>query len=146
MYPNPESYLQSFGRGEWDIAIGPRVLAPVDKADSTADLWVISLIYVAAPGKDFPDIASVDRAGVKIGTIQGAPSERVLTRVIKAAEIVRIPLAPTIAADAAELLRTGKADVAGREDRAGRFRDGLRGGRIAERPLQRSTGYACDAR
>ena len=113
MYPNPEAYLQSFGKDEWDIAIGPRVLAPADKADSTADLWVISLVYVAAPGKEFPDIASVDKAGVKIGTIRGAPSERVLTREIKAAEIVRIPLSPTIAADAAELLRSGKADVFG---------------------------------
>jgi hypothetical protein len=32
MYPNPEAYVQSFGKGEWDIAIGPRVLAPPDKA------------------------------------------------------------------------------------------------------------------
>jgi ABC-type phosphate/phosphonate transport system substrate-binding protein len=46
MYPNPEAYLQSFGKGEWDIAIGPRVLAPADKADSTANLWAISLVYV----------------------------------------------------------------------------------------------------
>ena len=76
MYPNPDAYQQSFGKGEWDIAIGPRVLAPADKADSTADLWVVSLVYVAAPGKDFPDIASVDKAGGKIGTIRGAPSER----------------------------------------------------------------------
>src|SRR4029077_16856072 len=82
IYPNPEAYLQSFGKGEWDIAIGPRVLAPEDKADSTADLWVISLVYVAAPGREFPDIASVDKAGVKIGTIRGAPSDRVLTREI----------------------------------------------------------------
>ena len=119
MYPNPEAYLQSFGKGEWDIAIGPRVLAPADKADSTADLWVISLIYVAAPGKEFPDIASVDKAGVKIGTIRGAPSERVLTREIKAAEIVRIPLSPTIVADAAELLRSGKADVFGADSGVG---------------------------
>src|SRR3984885_1074045 len=57
MYPNPDAYLQSFGKGEWDIAIGPRVLAPADKADSTTNLWVISLVYVAAPGKQFPDIA-----------------------------------------------------------------------------------------
>src|SRR5882672_8946314 len=63
MYPNPEAYLQSFGKSEWDIAIGPRVLAPADKADSTADLWAISLVYVAAPGIEFPDIASVDKAG-----------------------------------------------------------------------------------
>jgi polar amino acid transport system substrate-binding protein len=58
MYPNPEAYLQSFGKGEWDIAIGPRVLAPADKADSTANLWAISLVYVAALGIEFPDIAS----------------------------------------------------------------------------------------
>src|SRR6476619_8362189 len=107
MYPNPEAYQQSFGKGEWDIAIGPRVLAPADKANCTADLWVISLVYVAAPGKEFPDIGSVDKAGVKIGTIRGAPSDRVLTREIKAAESVRISLSPTIAADAAELLRSG---------------------------------------
>lgn len=119
MYPSPEAYLQSFGKGEWDIAIGPRVLAPPEKADSTADLWIVSLVYVAAPGKEFPNIASVDKAGVKIGTIGGAPSERVLTRQIKAAEIVRIPLSPTIAADAAELLRSGKADVFGADSGVG---------------------------
>src|ERR1700709_1895033 len=94
MYPNPDAYLQSFGKGEWDIAIGPRVLTPADKADSTANLWAISLVYVAAPGKEFPDIASVDKAGVKIGTILGAPSDRVLTGELKAAEIVAIPLTP----------------------------------------------------
>ncbi|KJC61559.1 hypothetical protein UP10_06705 [Bradyrhizobium sp. LTSPM299] len=119
MYANPEAYLQSFGKGEWDIAIGPRVLAPADKADSTGNLWAISLVYVAAPGTDFPDIASVDKAGVRIGTIRGAPSDRVLTREIKAAEIVRIPLNPTIAADAADLLRSGKVDVFGADSGVG---------------------------
>jgi polar amino acid transport system substrate-binding protein len=119
MYPNPDAYVESFGKGEWDIAIGPRVLAPADKADSTADLWVISLVYVAAPGQEFSDIASVDKPGVKIGTIRGAPSDRVLTREIKAAEIVRIPLSPNIAADAAELLRSGKANVFGADSGVG---------------------------
>jgi polar amino acid transport system substrate-binding protein len=119
MYSSPDDYQQSFGRGEWDIAIGPRVLASADKANVTDDMWVISLIYVAAPGKEFPDVASVDKAGVKIGTIRGAPSERVLTREIKAAEIVRIPLSPAIAADAAELLRSGKADVFGADSGVG---------------------------
>jgi hypothetical protein len=119
MYPAPGAYQQSFGKGEWDVAIGPRVLAPADKADSTADLWVISLVYVTAPGKEFPNVASVDKAGVKIGTIRGAPSDLVLTREIKAAEVVRIPLSPTILADAAELLRSGKADVFGADSGVG---------------------------
>jgi polar amino acid transport system substrate-binding protein len=113
IYPSPETYLQSFGKGEWDIVIAARVLVPADKADSIADLWVISLVYVAAPGKEFPDIASVDKAGVKVGVIRGVPSDRVLTREIKAAEIVRIPLSPTIEADATDLLRSHKADVFG---------------------------------
>src|SRR5262245_11326989 len=47
VYSNPEAYEQSFGKKEWDIAIGPRVLAPVEKADSTADLWLIDLMYLA---------------------------------------------------------------------------------------------------
>jgi polar amino acid transport system substrate-binding protein len=130
MYPNPENYLQSFGKGEWDIVIAARVLIPAE-ADSIADLWVISLVYVAAPGKEFPDIASVDKAGVKIGVIRGVPSDRVLTREIKAAEIVRIPLSPTIAADAADLLRSHKADVFGADSGVGyRIAEALPGATI----------------
>jgi polar amino acid transport system substrate-binding protein len=37
-YGNPDAYEQSFGQGEWDIAIGLRVLAPAEKADVTPDL------------------------------------------------------------------------------------------------------------
>jgi hypothetical protein len=131
MYPSPDAYQQSFGKGEWDIAIGPRVLAPTDKADSTANLWAISLVYVAAPGTEFRDIASVDKAGVKIGTILGAPSDRVLTREIKAAEIVRIPLSSTIAADAADFLRSGKTNVFGADSGVGYpVAEGLAGAKI----------------
>jgi len=119
MYPNPDAYAQSFGKNEWDIAIGPRALASDEKADSTADMWTVRLVYVAAPEKQFADIAAVDKPGVKIGTILGAPSDRILTREIKSAEIVRIPLSPRIAADAAETLRTGKADVFGADSGVG---------------------------
>jgi polar amino acid transport system substrate-binding protein len=119
MYPSPGAYAQSFGKDEWDIAIGPRALAPDDAADSTADIWIIDLVYVAAPGKEFADVTTVDKPGVRIGTIQGAPSDRILSREIKSAEIVRIPLSPQIASDAAELLRSGKADVFGADSGVG---------------------------
>jgi polar amino acid transport system substrate-binding protein len=112
-YPNPEAYVQSFGKGEWDIAIGPRIPAASDKADFGADIWLIDLIYVAAPGKSFADVAEVDRPGVKVGVIQGTPSDRFLSHNLKAAEIVRIPLSAEISADAEGLLRNGKADVFG---------------------------------
>lgn len=113
VYPNPQAYEQSFGKGEWDIAIGPRVLAPADKADVTADVWLIELLYLAAEGKEFTNAGEVDRAGVKVGTIANSPSDRFLTRTLKAAELVRLPLSPNFPSDAIELLRGGKADVFG---------------------------------
>jgi len=45
--------------------------------------------------------------------IQGSPSDRFLSRTLKSAEIIRIPLSAHISVDAAELLRRGKADVFG---------------------------------
>src|ERR1700689_3377405 len=32
-YPDPQAYEESFAAPVWDLAIGPRVLAPADKAD-----------------------------------------------------------------------------------------------------------------
>jgi polar amino acid transport system substrate-binding protein len=113
VYPNPKAYEESFGKGEWDMAIGPRVLAPSDKADVTPDVWLIDLLYLAAAGRQFASAEQVDRSGVKIGTIQNSPSDRFLTRTLKSAELVRIPLTSRFPADAIELLSSGKADVFG---------------------------------
>jgi polar amino acid transport system substrate-binding protein len=113
VYPNPEAYEQSFGKSEWDIAIGPRVLAPADKTDVTSDVWLIDLLYLAAEGRTFADSGQVDRTGVKVGTIQNSPSDRFLSRTLKSAELVRLPLSPNFPADAVDLLRGGKADVFG---------------------------------
>ncbi len=112
-YANPQLYEASFGTNEWDIALGPRVLAPADKADLTPDLWLIELLYLAAKGRGFADAAEVDRAGITIATIQNSPSDRVLTRTLKAAQVVRLPLSPSFPGDAIELLRNGKADAFG---------------------------------
>src|SRR5579863_9805120 len=108
VYPNPHAYEESFGKGEWDIAIGPGVLAPSDKADVTPDVWLIDLLYLAAPRRKFLSAEQVDRSGAKVGTIQNSPSDRFLTRTLKSAELVRIPLTSNFPADAVELLRSGK--------------------------------------
>jgi len=113
VYPNPQTYEQSFGQGVWDIAIGPRVLAPPDMADVTSDVWLIDLLYLAAKGRDFVGADQVDSPGVRIGTIQNSPSDRFLSRTLKSAELVRLPLSPNFPNDAIELLRGGKADVFG---------------------------------
>jgi polar amino acid transport system substrate-binding protein len=113
VYSDPQAYEASFGKGEWDIALGPRVLAPVDKADVSPDVWLIELLYLAAPGLEFASAAEVDHSGVKVGAIENSPSDRILTRTLKSAELVRLPLSPRFPADAVELLRSGRANVFG---------------------------------
>jgi polar amino acid transport system substrate-binding protein len=113
MYPNPQAYEESFAAPAWDVAIGPRVLAPADKADVTADAWLIELLYLAAPRRTFSAVGEVDRGGVKIGTIQNSPSDRFLSRTLKSATLVRLPLSPKFPTDAIDMLRNRTADVFG---------------------------------
>lgn len=112
-YHNPEAYEESFVAPAWDVAIGPRVLAPADKADVTPDAWLIELLYFAAAGRQFSAAGEVDRAGVKIGAIENSPSDRFLSRTLKSATLVRLPLSPKFPADAIDMLRSGTVDVFG---------------------------------
>ncbi|MGA8820824.1 MAG: transporter substrate-binding domain-containing protein, partial [Xanthobacteraceae bacterium] len=112
-YHNPQAYEESFAAPAWDVAIGPRVLAPADKADVTSDAWLVELLYLAAPGHTFAGVRDVDRGGIKIGTIQNSPSDRFLTHNLKSATLVRLPLSPKFPADAIDMLHNGTADVFG---------------------------------
>jgi ABC-type amino acid transport substrate-binding protein len=113
IYPNPQAYEQSFAMPAWDIAIGPRVLAPADKADVTPDAWLIELLYLAAQGRDFATASDVDRPGTKIGAILNSPSDRFLSHRLKSATLVRLPLSPKFPADAIDMLRGGAVDAFG---------------------------------
>ena len=52
-YTNADAYTQSFGKGEWDIAIGPPTPLVAEKADFGPDLILVDFMYVAAPGREF---------------------------------------------------------------------------------------------
>ena len=104
---------ESFAAPAWDIAIGPRVLAPVDKANVTSDAWLIELFHLAAADRTFTTAGEVDRSGVKIGTILNSPSDRFLSRTLKSATLVLLPRSAKFPADAIVMLRGGTVDVFG---------------------------------
>jgi polar amino acid transport system substrate-binding protein len=108
VYANPESGVQSYGKDEWDVMIGPRGPAVGPKADFGPDILLVDNIYVAAPGRDFVDASQVDTVGVKIGVAQNAVPDQFLSRNLKFAELVRVPAAIEVAV---ETLRSGNADV-----------------------------------
>ena len=50
-YTNADTFTQSFGKGEWDIGIGPPIPLAVEKADFGPDLLLLDHMYIAAPGQ-----------------------------------------------------------------------------------------------
>ena len=86
---NADAYTQSFGKGEWDIAIGSPTSLVAGKADFGPDLILVDFMYVAAPGREFADAGQVDRPGVKIGVGRNSTADQFLSRTLKSAELVR---------------------------------------------------------
>lgn len=106
-YPNSSSYIQSFGKGEWDIGFGAKTPLVAKKADFILDLLLNDYLFVSAPGREFADAAQVDRPGVKIGVGKDSASDQFLSRTLKSAELVR----GSGFDQSIELLRTGQVDV-----------------------------------
>jgi polar amino acid transport system substrate-binding protein len=108
VYVNQETYAQSFGTGEWDIAIGVRSLLAQEKSALSPDFMVADAMYIAAPGKEFADASQIDRPGVKVGVSRGGGSDQILSRALKAALVVRVDGGVP---NATEALRSGAVDV-----------------------------------
>ena len=127
-YPDSNTYTQSFGKGEWDIGIGPPIPLAAEKADFGPDLLLVEHVYTAAPGQEFADAAQVDRPGVKIGVGRDSAQDQFLSRTLKSAELVRMPGGIT---DAVETLRSGKANLwASNATQAQAIVDGVSGAKI----------------
>ncbi len=110
VYETPATYTQSFGKGEWDIAIGPRNSLRAAGYDVSPDFMLVDNQYVAAPGRAFVDANEVDRPGVKVAVaLDGAP-DKFLSKSLKSAQLVRV--SGSVAAGIA-VLRDGNADAYG---------------------------------
>ena len=128
-YSDSDTFIQSFGKGEWDVGIGPPIPLAVEKADFGPDLLLVDHVYIAAPGQEFTDAAQVDRPGVKIGVGRNSVHAQALRRTLKSAELVLLPGGgPALAI---ETLRGGKANLWGSNStQAQAIVDGLPGAKI----------------
>jgi polar amino acid transport system substrate-binding protein len=99
-----DSFIQTFGKGEWDIGIGPKTPLTAEKADFIADLLLNEYWFIAAPGREFANAAQVDRPGVKIGAGLNSSSDQFLSKTLKSAQLVR-------GGNSVEALRSGQLDV-----------------------------------
>jgi polar amino acid transport system substrate-binding protein len=88
-YPNSATFTQTFGKGEWDIGLGPKTPLTAEKADFIADVLLNEYWFIAAPGREFANAAQVDRPGVKIGVGLNSSSDQFLSKTLKSAQLVR---------------------------------------------------------
>src|ERR1700741_3544201 len=105
LYASSGPFTESFSRNEWEIVLTGRNPFAATKVDFLTDVFLIDYVYVAARGDAFSDVASVDRAGVRIAVPLNASADAFLSRRLKSAELVRVAGTTN---EAAELLRAGK--------------------------------------
>src|SRR5215467_2065981 len=106
-YPSSLTFTQSFGKREWDIALGVKTPLVADKADFIQEVLVSDYLFIARPGREFADAAEVDRPGVKIGVGESSVSDQFLSKTLKSAELIRFPAGDK----SLEALRSGQVDV-----------------------------------
>jgi polar amino acid transport system substrate-binding protein len=104
VYPNSDTYTQTFGKNEWDIGFGTKTPLTEERADFIADILVNEFWFIAAPGREFANPAQVDRSGVKIGVGLNSSSDQFLRRTLKSAQLVHGLIA-------AEAIRSHQVDA-----------------------------------
>jgi polar amino acid transport system substrate-binding protein len=109
-YADPELYTRSFGKGEWDVAIGPRRASEAGIVDFSPDFMLVENNFVAAPGRTFGDAGEVDRPGIRVAVIRDGSPDKYLTQTFRSAQLVRVASGRDAAIEA---LRSGAADAFG---------------------------------
>ena len=90
--------------GEWDVAFIGVDPSRVTEMDFTAPYLEADNTYLVLTNSPIRKVDDADRPGNRIAVTQGATQDLVLSRMLKHAEVVRVPTVPTVGV---ELLRSG---------------------------------------
>ncbi|HKX07386.1 MAG TPA: transporter substrate-binding domain-containing protein [Stellaceae bacterium] len=105
-YDLPQGFAQSVGSLAWDVAFAGREVP--GRVDFAATILLVEHELLLAPGRNFQDLADVDRDKVRVGVTMGTVDEPFLGQRLHKAFIFRV----LVGTDAASTtLRTSGADV-----------------------------------
>ena len=106
-FPRVAEVLAALKAGRVDVTVTNATAARARDVDFTAPVLLLELGYLVPPGSPVSSLADADRAGVRIGVMQGSTSQTALPLELKAATVVP---APSMKA-AAELLSSRQLDA-----------------------------------
>ena len=106
-YPNPPALIGGAKSGEWDVAVIGISAERAAAMDFSAPYMEIEHGYLVRAGVSIATASDVDKAGIRIGVLEKAGADILLSQTLKNALLVRAKSVPDLYA----LLDAGKADV-----------------------------------
>jgi ABC-type amino acid transport substrate-binding protein len=146
--PSPAALIAALAGDDWDLAFGPRTLAP-QSARWAGDLVLLDNQVIAAPGVEIDSMQALDRPGQRLAVVAGGGSERRLGEILRHTVLVQMP---DVATAVAALAQRQVDAYAGNGESVARVAETVAGTRIvpgsiffsvhfaAAIPLARSTG------
>jgi len=87
-FPRVAEVVTALRAGEVDITVTNATAERAKSVDFTQPILLLELGYLVAPGSTVASIADADRAGMRIGVMQGSTSQTTLPRQLAAATVV----------------------------------------------------------
>jgi polar amino acid transport system substrate-binding protein len=107
-YANASALVDSFDRGEWDVAFFAYDPARAQQVAYAPAYMEVDNTYLVPAGSPITTVPEADRPGVRIGVPARSAPDLFLTRALRSAQLVRVPGGEEPALD---LLRGGGADA-----------------------------------
>jgi polar amino acid transport system substrate-binding protein len=107
VYPNPPALIGGAKSGEWDVALMGINAERATVMDFSAPYMEVEQSYLVRAGISIATASDVDKAGIRIGVLEKAGADILLSQTLKNAVLVRAKSVPDLYA----LLDAGKADV-----------------------------------
>jgi polar amino acid transport system substrate-binding protein len=107
VYAGVPALLAGGRAGEWDVVLTGITAERAAMLDFTAAYLEVEWGYLARAGSSLGDAGSIDRAGVRVGVVERASADGLLSTSLKQASLVRA----ASVADLYALLDSGRADV-----------------------------------
>jgi polar amino acid transport system substrate-binding protein len=107
VYTNPAGLVAGARSGEWDVALMGVSAERAVAADFSPAYMDVEQGYLVRAGLPITEASEVDRSGVRVGVIENAGADVLLSRTLKNATLVRVKSAGELPA----LLKRAEADV-----------------------------------
>ena len=106
-YKNSGEIAAAASKDGWDITFMPADAEREKYVDQGPSYVVYESSYLVRAGSDIKNMADVDRAGIRVGVIDGTATSRTVAKALKSASLTAFPKPEP----AAELIAAGKLDA-----------------------------------